>query len=75
MAMLYWMMPGTDGVEICHCFGAAGGEPYTYILLLTSRSDLAVEALEVGPDDYLTKSCNSSELRARLRAGRRIVEP
>lgn len=76
MAILDWMMPGTDGVEICRRLRAAGGEPYTYILLLTSRSDLkdVVEALDAGADDYLTKPFNSSELRARLRAGRRIVE-
>ena len=76
MAILDWMMPGQDGVEVCRRLGAAGQEPYTYILLLTARSDAQdlVEAIDAGADDYLTKPFNSSELRARLRAGRRIVE-
>jgi len=76
LAILDWMMPGQDGVEICRRLRAPGKEPYTYVLLLTSRSDCQdlVEALDAGADDYLTKPFNSSELRARLRAGRRIVE-
>jgi two-component system, cell cycle response regulator len=76
MAILDWMMPGQDGVEVCRRLRLAGGEPYTYILLLTARSDSQdlVEAIDAGADDYLTKPFNSSELRARLRAGRRIVE-
>jgi two-component system, cell cycle response regulator len=76
MAILDWMMPGQDGVEVCRRLRAAAAEPYTYILLLTARSDSQdlVEAIDAGADDYLTKPFNSSELRARLRAGRRIVE-
>jgi two-component system, cell cycle response regulator len=76
MAILDWMMPGQDGVEVCRQLRAAGKEPYTYILLLTARTDSQdlVEAIDAGADDYLTKPFNSSELRARLRAGRRIVE-
>ncbi|HEY7387879.1 MAG TPA: diguanylate cyclase [Bryobacteraceae bacterium] len=76
MAILDWMMPGQDGVEVCRRLRAAGQEPYTYVLLLTARSDSQdlVEAIDAGADDYLTKPFNSSELRARLRAGRRIVE-
>jgi len=76
MAILDWMMPGQDGVEVCRRLRAANQEPYTYIVLLTARSDSQdlVEAIDAGADDYLTKPFNSSELRARLRAGRRIVE-
>jgi two-component system, cell cycle response regulator len=76
IAILDWMMPGTDGVDLCRRLRAAGRERYTYVLVLTSRSDSddVVEALEAGADDYLTKPFNSSELRARLRAGRRIIE-
>jgi two-component system, cell cycle response regulator len=76
MAILDWMMPGQDGVEVCRRLRSTNQEPYTYILLLTARSDSQdlVEAIDAGADDYLTKPFNSSELRARLRAGRRIVE-
>jgi CheY-like chemotaxis protein len=56
VAILDWMMPGQDGVEICRRLRAAGKEPYTYVLLLISRSDSQdlVEALDAGADDYLT---------------------
>src|SRR6516225_7795513 len=56
LAILDWMMPGIDGVEVCRRVRAAGKEPYIYILLLTARTDSQdlVEALEAGADDYLT---------------------
>src|SRR6202022_2087495 len=51
-------------------------EPYTYILLLTSKSqkeDL-IEGMEAGADDYLTKPFDQHELQVRLRAGTRLVD-
>jgi two-component system, cell cycle response regulator len=76
LAILDWMMPGMDGVEVCRRLRASGKEPYIYILLLTARTESVdlVEGIEAGADDYLTKPLNTMELRARLRAGRRIVE-
>ena len=76
LAILDWMMPGMDGVEICRRLRAAAREPYTYLLLLTARTESAdlVEGMEAGADDYLTKPFNSQELRVRLRAGTRILE-
>jgi two-component system cell cycle response regulator len=76
LAILDWMMPGMDGVELCRKARSANREPYTYILLLTARteSEDLVNAMEAGADDYLTKPLKAHELRARLRAGRRIIE-
>jgi two-component system cell cycle response regulator len=76
LAILDWMMPGMDGVEICRRLRAAAREPYIYLLLLTARTESAdlVEGMEAGADDYLTKPFNSQELRVRLRAGTRILE-
>lgn len=76
LALLDWMMPGMDGVEICERTRALGREPYTYIVLLSARTDSAdlVAAMDAGADDYLTKPFDAHELRVRLRAGRRIVE-
>jgi len=75
LAVLDWMMPGMDGLAVCQRVRARSGGAYTYILLLTSKDatpDL-VEGLESGADDYLTKPLNPEELKARLRAGLRIL--
>ena len=76
LAILDWMMPGIDGVEVCRRVRSSGREPYIYILLLTARTDSQdlVEGMEAGADDYLTKPFNAHELRVRLRAGCRILD-
>ena len=76
LAILDWMMPGLNGVDICRGVRASGREPYVYILLLTARTDSQdlVEGMEAGADDYLTKPFQAHELRVRLRAGRRILD-
>ena len=75
LAVLDWMMPGLDGPEICRLLRERG-EPYVYVLLLTSRSDKedVVVGLEAGADDYVTKPYSPLELRHRLNTGRRIIE-
>ena len=76
LVVLDWMMPGFTGPEVCRMLRAKNAEPYTYVLLLTSRDqkeDL-IEGMESGADDYLSKPFNQQELKVRLRAGRRIVE-
>ncbi len=70
-----WMMPGMTGLELCHAFRALPREGYGYFILLTSKSEKTeiASGLESGADDFLAKPVNSDELRARLRAGERIV--
>ena len=70
-----WMMPGMTGLELCNAFRALPREGYGYFILLTSKSEKAeiADGLENGADDFLAKPVNSDELRARLRAGERIV--
>ncbi len=70
-----WLMPGMTGVEFCRAFRDLADRPAFFLLLTaqTEREKLA-EGLESGADDFLSKPFNSVELRARLRAGRRIVE-
>ncbi|MFQ5686092.1 MAG: diguanylate cyclase [Candidatus Scalindua sp.] len=76
LLILDWMMPGMNGMEICRKVRELAKEPYTYILLLTSRGaqEDIVKGMEAGADDYIIKPFNQNELNARLAAGRRIVE-
>ena len=76
LAILDWMMPGMTGLEVCDRIRQRAREPYTYILLLTSKSqkeDL-IEGMDAGADDYITKPFDQHELQVRLRAGRRLVD-
>ncbi|MBZ5612018.1 MAG: diguanylate cyclase [Acidobacteriia bacterium] len=76
LAILDWMMPGLTGPEVCSKIRQLAREPYTYILLLTSKSqkeDL-IEGMEAGADDYITKPFDQHELQVRLRAGTRLVD-
>jgi diguanylate cyclase (GGDEF)-like protein len=76
LAVLDWMMPGHTGPELCALVRQRAAEPYTYILLLTSRNekDDIVEGMDSGADDYITKPFDKHELKVRLRAGTRIVD-
>ncbi len=76
LAILDWMMPGMTGPVVCRELRQLRTEPYTYVLLLTARTDKGdvVEGMDSGADDYLTKPFNTQELKVRLRAGRRILD-
>lgn len=76
VAILDWMMPHIDGIELCKRVRASGREPYIYIILLTAlqQEQDMVTGMDAGADDYITKPFKSNELAVRLRAGWRIVE-
>ena len=76
MVILDWMMPGLEGIELCRRVRSQQGGHYKYLLLLTAkgRKEDIVAGLEAGADDYLTKPFDVNELRARMRAGTRILE-
>jgi DNA-binding response OmpR family regulator len=76
IAMLDWMMPGIDGLDVCRRMRATMPNAATYIILVTARGGLenVVRGLEAGADDYITKPFDPRELRARLHVGVRIVQ-
>jgi len=76
LAILDWMMPGLDGVEVCRRARARTDPPPLYIILLTARADRqdTIEGLGAGADDFVTKPFDPAELRARLGVGVRVAE-
>jgi two-component system cell cycle response regulator len=76
LAILDWMMPEMTGPALCREVRKLKREPYTYVLLLTARTDKqdVVEGMDSGADDYVTKPFDAQELQVRLRAGRRILD-
>lgn len=79
MALLDWMIPRINGLELCRRVRLktkTTESDYIYIIMLTARderSDL-IQGLNSGADDYITKPFDLLELKARLNAGRRIIE-
>lgn len=76
LAILDWMMPGVEGVEICRRVRQRSERPYTYMILLTARGhkQSLLAGLKAGADDYLSKPFDAEELRARLQVGERILK-
>jgi two-component system cell cycle response regulator len=76
LALLDWITPEMDGVEVCREVRRRKEQAYTYLILLSSwesKEDI-LASLESGADDYLTKPFDVDELKARLRTGHRILE-
>src|SRR5258708_3557074 len=76
LVIVDWIMPDRTGLEICRHIRSRPHASYTYIILLTGRSEKksVVEGLAAGADDYRTKSFNREELIARVEVGLRIID-
>jgi sigma-B regulation protein RsbU (phosphoserine phosphatase) len=75
LAVLDWMMPGVEGIEICRRLRTTPGFELVYVILVTSRGgkeDLSY-GLAAGANDYITKPFDPGELQARVRVGERMV--
>jgi DNA-binding response OmpR family regulator len=76
VAILDWMMPKMDGVEVCRKVRDSQRLTPLHLILLTARGSKEdiIAGLGAGADDYLTKPVWKEGLRARLQVGMRIVE-
>ena len=75
LAILDWMMPKMDGLEVCSRVREHANRPYVYLVLLTAKSqkEEIAAGLQAGADDYVIKPFDPDELRARLTVGQRVV--
>lgn len=76
LAILDWMMPKLDGLEVVRKVRAGPGSPPAYLILLTARDSIddVVTGLDAGANDYLTKPFNRNELQARVNVGIRVMD-
>src|SRR5262249_8558139 len=75
LAILDWLMPQLDGIELCRRARAHPDRKRLYLNMLTSmtRPDEIVAGLQSGADDYVIKPFKAPELHARIDAGARMV--
>jgi diguanylate cyclase (GGDEF)-like protein len=75
LAILDWMMPNADGLEVCRKIRQRP-VPYVYIIMLTSRDrrEDMLTGLDAEADDFLTKPFDAVELSARVRSGARVLD-
>ncbi len=75
LVILDWMLPGMDGLEVCHRMRTASGS--IPILMLTAKDAVQdrIQGLDAGADDYMVKPFNLDELLARVRALLRRTQP
>jgi len=61
-------MPGMDGIAVLHEMKKLGR--FTEVLVLTGHGsiDTALEAIQLGAYDYLTKPCEIAELVSKIEA-------
>jgi diguanylate cyclase (GGDEF)-like protein len=76
MVISDWDMPQMDGLELCGRIRGENLPHYLYVILLTAKSrvDDIVRGLDAGADDFLSKPILSTVLKARVRAGARMLE-
>jgi sigma-B regulation protein RsbU (phosphoserine phosphatase) len=76
LAILDWMMPEIDGVEVCRRVRNLPTVTPPYLMLLTAKNEKSdlVFGLNAGANDYLTKPFDRSELRARIQVGTHVLE-
>ena len=70
-----WMMPETDGLELCRRVRRQNRASYCYFMMLTARTSKTdfLEAMTAGADDYLTKPLDADEIEVRLRMAERML--
>lgn len=76
LAIIDWLMPGMEGVDVCRKIREAKFYDPPYLIILTARNKTEdiVKGLKAGANDYIVKPYHVEELRVRIGVGRRVVE-
>ena len=76
LAILDWMMPELDGLDVVRAVRESRGGENKYFIIVTSKGNKedVITGLDSGANDYLVKPVDIGELRARIRVAERMVE-
>ena len=75
IVLLDWIMPGMDGIDIVKQLRIHKEKVPHYVIMLTSKNEKRdlIQAFEAGADDFLSKPFDIDELKARIKAGLRLI--
>lgn len=76
IALLDWIMPGLNGLEICRQLRSDSQTRFIYTILLTAndRTEDITAGLDAGANDYIIKPFDQDELKSRVAVGARVME-
>ena len=74
IALVDWLMPVTDGIEVCRQLREKENPPYVLLVTGKEADEDVIQGLEAGANDYLTKPFTPDSLRVRLLVAIRFVE-
>lgn len=75
IALLDWMMPGMEGIEVVRKVRALPTGDRFYLAILTMREgkEDRLAGLRAGADDFITKPFDATELQLRLQVAQRTI--
>lgn len=76
LAILDWVMPGIQGIEICKRIREQKFKIKPYLIILTASMNEKKDVLETfrtGANDYIEKPFDSNELIARVKLGEKLI--
>lgn len=68
LILLDFMLPTLNGIEICRRLRIQGCQTPIMMLAVKDSNEDIIAGLDAGADDYVAKSCDFSQLLARVRA-------
>jgi phosphoserine phosphatase RsbU/P len=76
LLVLDWLMPGMEGLELCHRARSDPRLRSLYIVLVTSygTKEHILAGLRAGANDFITKPYDPDELEARINVGAQVVQ-
>lgn len=76
LVILDWMLPGLDGVDVCHQIREIDRDISPYIIMVSVRNERGdkILGLNSGVNDYIIKPFDHEELLARLKIGVRTLK-